>query len=260
MLGDLEPARELLEKLKIRNGSNQLRAHILLHLALVLQRLEDPATLATANLVIDLVPNSAHAMQAKSIILELEEDKSNKKALILLEQDARRLGFNVLANNLALDRVTSNTDRRGGLNFKVLEEVHKSATAAGDKYTAARAMEKIGRLSLKASRPLGHDEVRSLMETYEYLYGERFKGMFNGVHASLWDYFEQLNDVPNLLSLFRHSSLIWRLDDNEEMERKYAERLIATAKQILTVDILNADKNTAYFLLRASKVAGENLD
>jgi hypothetical protein len=260
MLGDYEAARDLLEKLKNQKGSNQYRAHILLNLALTQLRLDDPAAVATANLVIDLVPNSEHAIQAKSIIFELEEDRSNKKELLLLEQDARRRGFNIAANNIALGRVALNTDRRANLNFNVLEEVYKTAIESNDKYTAARAMDKIGLLCLKSSRGLSHNQVRALMETYEYLYGERFRSMFDSVHASLWEYFERLNDVPNLLSLFRHSSLIWRLDDDEQKERKYAEKLIASAKQILGVDILSADKDTAYFLLRASKVAGGNAE
>ena len=260
MVGDHEQAREILERLKDQKASNQRRGHILLDLALTLDRLDDPATVAVANSVIELVPNSAHAMHAKSIILELEADKSNKKELILLEQDARRRGFNTVANNLALGRVAITTDRRVNLNFNVLEEVYKTAVAANDKYTAARAMDKIGRLALKASRALSEEQVRSLMDAYEYLYGERFQSIFDGVHASLWEYFEQLNDVPNLLSLFRHSSLIWRLNDDEEKERKYVERLISSAKQILGIDILNADKDTAYFLLRATKVTEEKRD
>jgi hypothetical protein len=255
MLGDCEPARDLLEKLKNQETSNQQRAHILLNLALIQQRSDDPAATTTAKAVIDLVPDSAHAMQAKSIILELEEDKSNREELLLLEQDARRRGFSVVANNLALGRITSNSNRRAKLSFDVLEEVHRTAIATGDKYTAARAMEKIGHLSLKASRELTYDQIVSLMNTYEYLYGERFKNMFDNVHESLWHYFEEQNDVSNLLSLFRHSSLIWRLNDDEKTERKYAEKLMSNAKQILGVDILSADKDTAYFLLRAPKLA-----
>jgi hypothetical protein len=258
MTGEDESARKLFERLSTSKASNARRADILLNLALALQRLDDPATLATAKKVIDLVPDTAHAMHAKSIIFELEEDKSNKKELMLLEQEARGRGFDVVANNLALQRVDSSTDRRINLNFSVLEDVHKSAIALNDKYTAARAMDKIGHLSMKASRTLSGDQVRSLMETYEYLYGERVETMFDNVHQTLWDYFERLNDVPNLLSLFRHSSFIWRLHDNENKERKYAEKLIANAKQILGVDILNADKDTAYFLLRAPKVTGED--
>jgi hypothetical protein len=260
MLGDYEAARDLLEKLANQKGSNKHRAHVLLNLALTQQRLDDPNTAATANLVIELVPNSEHAIQAKCIILELEEDRSNKKELLLLEQDARRLGFNIAANNIALGRVVLKTDSPINLNFNVLEEVYNTAIESNDKYTAARAMDKIGFLCLKSSRVLSHDQVRALMETYEYLYGERFKGMFDSVHASLWEYFERLNDVPNLLSLFRHSSLIWRLDDDEKKERKYAEKLISSAKQILGIDILSADKDTAYFLLRASKVNGNNAE
>ncbi|MFZ4876450.1 metallophosphoesterase [Janthinobacterium sp. Mn2066] len=179
MIGDVEPARELLEKLKNVKGSKSRKAHILLNLALTLQSLDDSTAIATAVSVIDLVPDTAHALHAQSMILELEEDKTNKKELIQLEQDARRRGFNIVANNLALGRVSSNTDRQSNINFSVLEDVYKSAISIGDKYTAARAMDKIGRLSLKASRSLSDNQVHSLMETYEYLYGERLGGMFN---------------------------------------------------------------------------------
>ena len=250
MSGEHQEAREYIEKLLKGSLSNERKAHMLTVLAMIQQRLEDPAALQTARSVIEIKPDSANALQAKSIILELEEDKSNKRELVKLELEARKRGFDVVANNIALGRVSTSSERQTNLSFDVLNSVYSSAIDSDDKYTAARAMEKIGRISLHAGRALTEDQVRQLMETYEYLYGERFESLFESVHKSLWEYFESLNDVPNLLSLFRHSSFIWRLYDNDQSEKRYSDRLIAKAKKILAVDILKADKNTAYFLLR----------
>ena len=93
----------------------------------------------------------------------------------------------------------------------------------------------------------------NLIKAYQYLFGQRLAGLFDSAHRLLWDEFVKSKDIPNLLTLFKHSSFNWRLDNNEDKEKTYASRLIAMERKLLKVDILVANADTAYFLARSGK-------
>jgi hypothetical protein len=112
-------------------------------------------------------------------------------------------------------------------------------------------MVRLAARSLRETTTLSSTDLAQLIKAYQYFYGERFDSLFSGAHQSLWNLFERQGDVRNMLSLFRHSSFIWRLHGNDESEQDYIKRLIGAARQILATDVLSADQNTAYFLLRA---------
>lgn len=245
MTGEHGVAKPLFEQLLKAEQSKVNKSDILLGYALCLQSLNDPQALAVAKEVVKLVPKSGHALQAQSIIIEMEHDADSHSKLLQIENKARKLGHNTVANNLALDRVANNED------YSSLRIVHSTALGAGDAYTAARAVVKLGTLSIKESGTLSNIDLNNLINAYQYFYGERFSSLFSKAHEALWDYFNSRGDVRNLLSLFRHSSFIWRLHGDENKEQTYVQQLSDSARQILTTDILSADKNTAYFLVRA---------
>lgn len=258
MSGERTEARGRLEALLTRKLPKENNIQILLNLAMCLQALEDPTASAVANRAMTLGAKGASAIQLESIILEIENDSASKGKLFELEQRARTRGFNVVANNLALGRVAgSDSDTK---TLSVLRQVYLTATASGDSYTAARAVVRIGDLSLRDNGQLSSADVNSLVAAYQYLYGEQFGPLFLKAHKALWEFFERSGDVRNLLSLFRHSSFIWRIHENEEYENVYVKRLVKNARQILATDILTADKNTAYFLVRAQndRLSGES--
>jgi len=249
MAGETMEARSLFERLLALKWPKESKVQLLIGYALCLQSLRDPQAILVANDVIAQAPKTASALQAKSIILEMEEDTDNSGKLLMIEKEARKRDFNTVANNLILKRASKNKD---SISFSVLmQEVHSTAVKEGDAYNAARAAVKLGAFSLKETSSLSNGDLNNLISAYQYFYGERFSSLFSDAHRTLWDFFESKEDVRNLLSLFRHSSFIWRLHGNEKNEQIYAQRLIDNARQILTTDILTADKNTAYFLVRA---------
>lgn len=250
MAGEKEEARSAFKRLLKLEWAKTNRIDLLIGYALCLQSLNDQQAIRVAKEVITLSPNSARALQAKSIILEMEDDANNYGKLLKLEKKARTRGYNVVANNLALDRVENTTNDDDSCH-SVLREVHSSAINSGDSYTAARAVVKLGVRLINEDGTLSNSDRNNLISAYQYFYGERFSSQFLDAHKSLWDFFERQGDVRNLLSLFRHSSFIWRLHGNEDTEQVYAKRLIDSARPLLTTDILTADKNTAYFLVRA---------
>jgi len=245
MTGEYDEALLLFEQLLTLEQSKSNKAQTLLNYALCLQSLDDPKTIAVAKEVTILLPKSAHALQAQSIIIEMEHDADSLSKLLKIEKKARNLGHNTVANNLALDRVANNED------YSSLRLVHSTAVESGDTYTAARAVVKLGALSIKETGTLSNVDLNNLINAYQYFYGERFSSLFSKTHEALWIYFNNRSDVRNLLSLFRHSSFIWRLHGDETKEQVYVQELSDSARKILTTDILTADKNTAYFLVRA---------
>ena len=256
MTGELSMARLLFEQLLTLKQTNANKVSLLLNYALCLQSLDDQKALEIAKEVVDLAPKTGQALQAESIIIEMEHDADSRTKLLRLENEARKLGHDTVANNLALTRVANNDD------YSSLRIVHSSAVKANDAYTAARAVVKLGTLAIKETGTLSGGDLNNLINAYQYFYGERFSSLFSKAHEALWGYFNNRGDVRNLLSLFRHSSFIWRLHGDENKEQIYVQQLSDSARQILSTDILTADKNTAYFLVRArnEKIQLKGLD
>ncbi|WP_175806907.1 metallophosphoesterase [Burkholderia cenocepacia] len=248
MLGEDSEARMLYERLIKVDRSKDIKSELLLNYAMCLQSLDDAAAIDIAHQVIDLTPKNGAALQAQSIIYEMQEDDENDAKLLKLEAQARKQGFDTVANNLVLSRTVNNKSAEAN---DALRQVYATSTANGDLYTAARATVRLAKRSLRETGALSSTDLSHLIKAYQYFYGERFDSLFSSAHQSLWDFFERQGDVRNLLSLFRHSSFIWRLHGSDDREQDYIKRLIGAARQILTTDVLSADQNTAYFLLRA---------
>ncbi|MFL9937027.1 metallophosphoesterase [Paraburkholderia sp. RL18-103-BIB-C] len=248
MIGEHSDARALYQRLLAVDRSKEVKSQLLLNYAMCLQSLGDTTAIEAARQVMSLTPKTASALQAESIIYEMQEDEDSGAKLLKLEVQARKRGFDTVANNLVLNRTISNKSTEAD---DALREVYTTATAEGDLYTAARAMVRLAARSLRETTTLSSSDLAHLIKAYQYFYGERFDSLFSSAHQSLWNLFERQGDVRNMLSLFRHSSFIWRLHGNDESEQDYIKRLIGAARQILTTDVLSADQNTAYFLLRA---------
>lgn len=101
---------------------------------------------------------------------------------------------------------------------------------SGDTYTAARAVVKLGALSIKELGTISKVDLKNLIDAYQYFYGERFSFLFSKTHETLWSYFNSQSDVRNLLTLFRHSSFIWRLHGDETKEKTYVQELSDNAR------------------------------
>ncbi|WP_186157460.1 metallophosphoesterase [Burkholderia gladioli] len=251
MSREYSEAVTLLERLLSFDRPKETKASLLLTLALSFQAMGDERAIDVAKDVIKLLPKSSSALQAQSIILEMSGHAGSSKELLKLENEARRRGFDTVANNIVLGR--ADEEDGDGSFTETLRHVYRTAVASDDHYNAARAVVKLCTGQLRKANDLSNGDLRLLIDAYQYFYGQRLSGLFSGAHKALWEFFEGKRDARNLLSLFRHSSFIWRLHENEKREQIYADRLIKNFRKILSTDILTADKNTAYFLLRAQK-------
>jgi len=249
MTAEHDEARAIFEKLIEKSWPKSMKSHLYLGYALCLQSLEDDKAIDVAQSVIEFAPESECALQAKSIILDMENNEHRTAGLLKLERDARKRGYFTVANNLTLGRIYSDEDDETAEDL--LHQVYATAVKGSDSYTASRAAVRLGQLQYETSGNIESADLSKLINAYQYFYGERNEQLFLEAHETLWYLFEDQGDTRNLLSLFKHSSFIWRLYDNKSSEKEYAQRLIDSARNILTTDILTADRNTAYFLIRA---------
>lgn len=251
MTGDGPDAVEIYERLQLLNWSNSDKISVLINHALCLEKTCPEVAIQMAKEIIRLDKNSNQALQAHTLILEVEAEENSHLKLVEIQRDARKRGANVAANNIALSLATSSPD--SAELEESLREVRETADKDQDFYNFARASIQLARLYVKREMPLPTEVMSNLIKAYQYLFGQRLAGLFDSAHELLWKEFENNRDIPNLLTLFKHSSFNWRLDNKEEKEKSYASRLIAMEKKLLKVDILQANADTAYFLSRSGK-------
>jgi len=117
----------------------------------------------------------------------------------------------------------------------------------------------LARVAFDEKGELSEIEAEVLVMAYHYLFSERLGKLFDRAHDMLWMHFEARADQENLLSLFKHSSLYWRLRGLGDRERICIERarliIIVPAKARLG----EVSANMAYFLLRCQAMEAENL-
>ena len=252
MQGNHQRSRQILEELIEHEWPKDLKISLLLNYALCLQSLDDPGAIKAAEDLIKLSPKSNAAIQARGIIIELSTQDDSKAKLLKLEEQAKKNGAITVRNNLILSRADSYSDDSDILG--VLQEVVSSSIKDRDPYNASRAAVKIATISIERKTKLSNENINTLVSAYQYFYGQRFDTLFLRSHKALWDIFESTGDIQNLLSLFKHSSFIWRLNGNEDREKPYVTRMIRSAAGLLKSNIITADHDTAYFIARAKQV------
>jgi hypothetical protein len=251
MTREHDDAIAIFEELRKKSWPKTVRVSLLLNYALCLDSMGDPAAVEIAKEVINIAPNSNDAIQAKGIIVENQDLPDSQDLLLKLEREARKKGATTIANNFIISR--AKIDSSGQEIKAALQSVIDTSLTRKDLYNAGRAATKLARILLKEDKPIGGSILSHLIRSYQYFYGQRFDGLFLDAHSVLWDYFEKTGEIGNLLSLFRHSSFIWRLNGKEERELSYVNRLVGASQQILNMDLQTADQTTAYFLIRVRK-------
>jgi tetratricopeptide (TPR) repeat protein len=226
MIGEHKRAKAVLEDAAGFKHSKSTRQSILLSLAFCHQALdESDEAIAAAKEVIKIDRYSGPALQGQTILVDLtEESAQREQKLERLEALSRKRGALVVANNIALSRA-EDADGEPDRVRSILGRVLQSAGNSEDFYNETRAMIGLSELALNAGERLSDADQSRLIGSYHFLFNERFSSLFDRCHAALWKTFSARNDLNNLLSLFRHSSLVWRLRGHEKMEKKYLGQL-----------------------------------
>jgi len=253
MNGDVEAACDILLDIHARLTPKSVRARALLNLAFCYQSLgKKEEAVATARDCQSIEPKSNNSLQASSIIVSCSAEGSQRtQELRRLERLARTRKAHVVANNIALNLADETTDATK--KQEALAAIIQSAPVSGDEYNSMRASIRLAELQLK-SRPLSEADLSRLIDTYHYLYGEGGGTLLDRCHNVLWADLEKKGDLNNLLRLFRHSSLIWRLRGQAEHEDKCSGKLGILLGDRTKEGWRHASRELAYFMARTAQM------
>jgi tetratricopeptide (TPR) repeat protein len=228
------------------------KQNVLLNLALCYQSSREfELALATAARVIAIDRHSNSGLQARGIVIELNtDDPRRQQRLEAIEKLCRRENADVAANNIALLRAREAADNANKVR-EILTPVVKGTRDSKDYYNRIRAVIELTNLSLEAGQRLSDADMSHLIGSYHFLFNERIPALFDKCHDTLWKGFDRTGDRDNLLRLFRHSSLYWRLRGREDKESPYLASLANRIGSDLSEKVASMKREVAYYIVRA---------
>ena len=250
MMGEHTRAKGILVEVADFPFSVFEKQSVLINLALCHQSLNEyDEAKKVAEQTVRLNRQSNAALQAKALIVELDEDDPERtEKLTRFENLARKRGAKVVANNLALLRAREIGDDPD----KVREILLPVSDSGDDFYNKTRATLKLATLSLNAGEKLSDAELLHLVGAYHFLFNERMPSLFDQCHDALWRVFVNSSDATNLLTLFRYSSLYWRLSGRESKEVGYLKKIAGIVGKAISDKVSALSREAAYYLVRAS--------
>jgi hypothetical protein len=255
MIGTGSRSRAILLEVEEYSFPSSTKQSVLLNLALSYQD-DDEAVLACeyARKVISIDKYSHAALQAQTILIELETDDPRRdQKLIAHEAKCRRQKADVAANNIAILRARESA-RTPQEKIEILAPIMVVSRETKDHYNQTRAIIELSKLALDAGKRLGDKELSQLINSYHFLFNERIPSLFDSCHDALWKSFSASKDKENLLNLFRHSSLYWRLRGQERREKRFLTLLAKDMADTTATPIGNLSREAAYFRVRAGAV------
>lgn len=251
MMGEASQACTILKTLCLTATSKTFRQEMLLTLSLCYQSIGDAVSASkTAGDCAAISPTTGIALQAKSIAIDLDKKDVNRdKKLQILENKARKGKSFTVANNISISR--ANDLNNASIKKEIIERVARQSLADGDHYNAMRAVIHLAKIRMETEKILDSQTKLRLIDAYHYLYSQRINSLFNQCHDVLWKAFETNSETWNLLRLFRHSSLIWRLRNEPTKELQYLGVLRTQLSGQIEGGYRGADQELAYFLTRA---------
>lgn len=208
------------------NTTNNIYYDLYATYLLALSSVDHAEYLNVASKILETVPThySLHYLARNSIISNSRNKKTKIQQLKLLEKQARRDGFSLVANNICLELVGLVSDGSDKYLMLVLD-TEKST------YTRIRALiihvRKL--LNENPEKILVGGVLPSIVEAYRYLFLQRIS-LFNRCHDLLWDVFVKFGRFSDLYQVYRTSSILWRLNGEYSKEYRYAKDLIRFAE------------------------------
>jgi Calcineurin-like phosphoesterase len=250
MSGRHNEAKDVIDCILDYDFSTSKRQSVLIDLAYCHESLsETDDARAVAKELIELDEHSGYALHAEALLIESEKDDPERiEKLKALERRARKEGATVAAGNIAL-HLASHAGNNPDEVRNILAPLINSKSSS-DHYNRIRAIVRMSRLSLKNGRSLTESERGQLVRAYHFVFNEQMPALFDQCHQALWQDFMERGDLANLLILFRHSSLRWRLRGQVDKEQRYLEELAVAASDLLEEVATRVEKELAYFQVR----------
>jgi tetratricopeptide (TPR) repeat protein len=224
MIGSHAQAVSIFEKLLLAPAGKVIdafKAEIMLNLALCYKGQDrQPDALALASQIQKLVEeDSAVWLQAETIKVESTITGGAKAAKLReIEASARSKGYNVAANNIAIDLAYACEDSEDALKW--LDKVLRNHD---DPYNRIRAIIERASILGKEARisELSREDYKLLSAAYTYCYVQRLGSLLDKCHRVLWGMCTRDKHFAGVLRLFRFSSFIWRLRGEDSREKTY---------------------------------------
>lgn len=256
MINQVDRAHRIASEIILDGQSKSLKENVLLTIAMCKEQLKAPADeiIAAAEACRKVNPKGQVAISARYVIVCAEQAPDRTARLRALHDEARRKNCSVVANNIALElaSTTSDSEQKKRHLMETLE-----SGRANDHYNFVRALMRVCKQSLAETGTITRQQFNECAQAYSYLYNQRMDSLFEACHRILWDVFKARGDQQNLLTLYRYSSLVWRLHKKVDREQGYRNEMTAILGNSLSKSILAADRELRYFISRGATAAGE---
>lgn len=166
--------------------------------------------------------NSGPSMSAEAEIIEELPKEQRIDKLIKLERKARKHEETIAANNISLslysllaknkdkyvDNVINHRDTGIYTRVRALISKYESVMSANEDYKSTPGI------------------IAELKRAYNYLFCQRLDSLFNRCSELLWKIAIINSDIEYLYSLFKNSSIIWRVNSTPDKELTFASELV----------------------------------
>jgi hypothetical protein len=232
------------------NFSNDEKNKILLDLAFTYVSQEKFEKAIELSKIIEkgTTPKSIYYVQAKYIhaVSTLTASELIQK-LKTLEAHAKKINSESFVNTISLKISTLESDA-----LQKEKRYKKVLSSKSDDYNKIRAIINKSLGTLLKGETLSDDDLAFLNLAYSYLYSQRLEALFKNCHKALWIYCLNEKRIESLLNLFKHSSLVWRISGEVELEKNYFMELkdkVGSQINRLDANSLNA-ANIDYYVRR----------
>jgi tetratricopeptide (TPR) repeat protein len=226
MLGDLDVALELYSYLLFTdNQARHRKASILLHIAMIYdEKNEHTNAIKYAKEVKAISEKNSTYHHADSITVCLSKSKHKISKLRNIGRKCLQAEHFTTANNISI-RLTKELDS-ATIKKETYRSIATRSLKENDIFNYVKSTIIFADLALKEGEELSKTSYNALLSCYDFVRSQRLTTLFNSSHNSLWEIIEAADNIPLLGRLFRYSSNIFRLRNDEATEIKFIKKLL----------------------------------
>jgi hypothetical protein len=161
---------------------------------------------------------------ADSITVCLSKSKHKISKLRNIGRKCLQAEHFTTANNISI-RLTKELDS-ATIKKETYRSIATRSLKENDIFNYVKSTIIFADLALKEGEELSKTSYNALLSCYDFVRSQRLTTLFNSSHNSLWEIIETADNTPLLGRLFRYSSNIFRLRNDEATEIKFIKKLL----------------------------------
>lgn len=238
----------MIDENKLTTKAQRCDAYLTLALAHMTCGNTEQSKEAALNVMKNSDKNSSPYMHAAEILIELRNDDNSVVDMIAHEKACRNRKHTIVANNAAL------WISRNGISTHKLEYLQNIINSKNDTYNmiiaAAEKLTYIYESAPEFKHRISNRERDIIRYGYTLNFSQRMSGAFSKCHTALWHILDEQNRSLDLFRLFRHSSLVWRLSNRLDIEKKFCLALRSILRTKSADEVLLKSRDYGYFQAR----------